>query len=117
MSSSSTPAPRTIPLWGAILFFLGGTALCLTFAFLLKTFFVIVLDKSLPRLMEEQVLRIARLKSSSPVRNPALLLFGDSTATFSIDASRFPSADSFAAGNSTSLEAYFILRDLLRAGS
>jgi hypothetical protein len=101
----------------AALLFLLGSAGALAALLAVKLTLTRALGEGIHRLPDIELERIARLFRQSPVTRSPLLILGDSTATFSLDAADFPDATSFATVNTTTVEAYFLLRRALASGA
>ena len=72
---------------------------------------------TLQRIDDWQVIRVRELLAKRPPLASSILIFGDSSAAYSVDAVALPQARSFATVNGSAREMYFILRSLLASGT
>lgn len=101
----------------AIAVFLTGSLVAITLAVCIKLSLVWLMGERMQRLPDLQLERLARLFQRKPVTDAKVLIIGDSTATFSLDAGLLKEAESFAMVNSTSIESYYILKRILDSGA
>lgn len=101
----------------ALAIFLAGSAAALALVAVAKVGVVAALGASLYRLGDFELDHWRRLSASRPITRAPVLILGDSSAAFSIDALEFPDAMSFALVNSTSVEAYYLLKRVLDSGA
>lgn len=101
----------------AIFVFVAGSLAVIAMALGLKLLVVKAVGERAYRLPSLQLERLARRLPQKPVTDARVLLLGDSTATFSLDASRIRHAESFATVNTTTIETYYLLRRILDSGS
>ncbi len=101
----------------ALAAFFGGTLLAAGILIGAKLALVHAMGEELYRIPELQLERFREIFRERPVTHSPLLILGDSTASFSVDALLFPDALSLAVVNSTPVEAYFTAKRVLDSGA
>ena len=100
----------------AVFFFCLGLFLFFALALSAKKILVAWLGDGLYKISDLQVERVAAFSVKTPMTNSRILILGDSTAAFSINAFDIPNANAFTLANSTSIESYYLLKRVLDSG-
>lgn len=101
----------------AVAVFAAGSLAVLVLALGLKLLVVRLMGERLYRLPSLQMERLLKVLPRRPVTDARVLVVGDSTGSFSVDARRLRHAENFATVNTTTIETYHLLKRILDSGA